>query len=503
MKTKIPNLRRPDILGNGDRLSDEEILTATLRRWRHRLAYCSIFAAVPAILASHTSEARSNEPKKPKLSVAGQDTRRPEKLNTIGSNSVLLKRQSKFLLPHQKGSFSMVAALAGNDDCPGRPIPGGSYTAASAYTDTGDTTGANNTVGSINSNYYYYYFSFDTAGPDQIFSFTLTRLGLNPQIQVTSTSATYDPLIYVLDGRNGGCPIGTNTSVDGVLALSSNSPGVTETISLAYLPLNVPLHLFIDSARNDASGSGSYAIRIQDVTIAATGCPTPNPIDCPEYFVRQHYFDFLGREPDPGGFAGWLSTLNNCAPGDTSCDRVHVSGAFFQSPEFQERGYFAYRQYSVALGRKPDYSEFMPDLARVSGFLTPQQLEAAKAALLADFMARPVFVSRYNGLSNTGYVDTLLSFAAVALPNRQALIEALNSGTKTRAQVLREIMESVEVYQKYYNESFVVMQYFGFLRRDPDALYFDWIQELNTTGNSRNMINGFVNSEEYRRRFSP
>ena len=157
MKTKIPNLRRPDILGNGDRLSDEEILTATLRRWRHRLAYCSIFAAVPAMLASHISEARSDEPKKAKLSVAGQEVKRPEKLN-IGSNSALLKRQSKFLLPHQKGSFSVVAALAGNDDCPGRPIPGGSYTAASAYTDTGDTTGANNTVGSINSNYYYYYF---------------------------------------------------------------------------------------------------------------------------------------------------------------------------------------------------------------------------------------------------------------------------------------------------------------------------------------------------------
>ena len=161
---------------------------------------------------------------------------------------------------------------------------------------------------------------------------------------------------------------------------------------------------------------------------------------------------------------GFLA-LNNCAPGDTSGDCVHVSGAFFQSPEFQERGYFAYRQYSVALGRKPDYSEFMPDLMRVSGFLTSQQLEAAKAALLADFMARPVFVSRYNGLSNTGYVDTLLSFASVTLPNRQALIDALNSGTKTRGQVLREIMESVEVYQKYYNESFVVMQYFGFCGR--------------------------------------
>src|SRR6185503_2256710 len=87
MKDKIANSRRPDILGNGDRSSDQEILTTTLKRWRQRLAYCSIFAAVPAILASHTSEARSNEPKKPKLSVAGQDTRRPEKLNTIGSNS--------------------------------------------------------------------------------------------------------------------------------------------------------------------------------------------------------------------------------------------------------------------------------------------------------------------------------------------------------------------------------------------------------------------------------
>jgi hypothetical protein len=64
-------------------------------------------------------------------------------------------------------------------------------------------------------------------------------------------------------------------------------------------------------------------------------------------------------------------------------------------------------------------------------------------------------------------------------------------------------MESEEVYHKYYNESFVVMQYFGFLRRDPDILYLDWIQELNNTGDSRNMINGFVNSEEYRRRFSP
>ena len=98
------------------------------------------------------------------------------------------------------------------------------------------------------------------------------------------------------------------------------------------------------------------------------GVPLPNPIDRTDFFVRQHYLDFLSREPDPPGYAGWQAVINNCSAGDTTCDRVHVSAAFFQSPEFRERGYFVYRFYSVSYARKPDYSEFVPDLARVSGF---------------------------------------------------------------------------------------------------------------------------------------
>ena len=79
MKTKTANSRRLDILGNGDRSSDREIFTAMLKRWRQRLGYCSIFAAVPAILASHVSEARSDEAKRPDASVAGRTARRLEK----------------------------------------------------------------------------------------------------------------------------------------------------------------------------------------------------------------------------------------------------------------------------------------------------------------------------------------------------------------------------------------------------------------------------------------
>jgi uncharacterized repeat protein (TIGR01451 family)/CSLREA domain-containing protein len=228
-----------------------------------------------------------------------------------------------------------------------------------------------------------------------------------------------------------------------------------------------------------------------------------NAIDTTEFFVRQQYLDFLGREPDPPGFTGWVNTIANCAPGDSSCDRVHVSEMFFRSQEFQERGYFVYRFYSSAFGRKPDYGEFTPDLARVSGFLTNDQLEAAKTAFIDDFMARPGFAGQYSSLNNTAFVDALINTAAVNLANRQALLDGLNAGTLTRAQVLRQIAESGEVYQKYYNQAFVVMEYFGYLRRDPDALYLNWIQVLDANpADSRHMVDGFVNSTEYRNRFA-
>jgi Calx-beta domain-containing protein/uncharacterized protein DUF4214 len=228
----------------------------------------------------------------------------------------------------------------------------------------------------------------------------------------------------------------------------------------------------------------------------------PNPIDQTAFFVRQHYIDFLGREPDPAGFQDWQNTINNCPAGNTTCDRIHVSGNFFQSPEFQQRGYFVYRFYPVAIGRKPDYAEFIPDLASVSGFLTDAQLEAAKVAFVIDFMARPGF-AQYNGMSNTQYVDTLLLNAGITHPARNFWIAALGNGSRTRAQVLREIADSNEVNIKYFNQAFVVMQYFGYLRRDPDAFYLDWIQVLNSSNDSRGMITGFVNSAEYRLRFGP
>ncbi|MBA2734139.1 MAG: hypothetical protein H0U54_14825 [Acidobacteria bacterium] len=80
-------------------------------------------------------------------------------------------------------------------------------------------------------------------------------------------------------------------------------------------------------------------------------------------------------------------------------------------------------------------------------------------------------------------------------------ITGLTNGTMTRGQVLRALIESSKLYQKFYNEAFVILQYFGYLRRDADSLYLQWIQTLNQKGDYRTMINGFLNSTEYRRRF--
>ena len=259
---------------------------------------------------------------------------------------------------------------------------------------------------------------------------------------------------------------------------------------------------------NNPSGSTLGPLSTATVTILDNDLVTgANPIDKTDFFVRQQYLDFLGREPDPGGFAGWTSTINNCAPGDTSCDRIHVSQLFFQSAEFQDRGYFVYRFYPVAFGRKPDYAEFVPDLASVSGFLDANQLEAAKVAFVNGFMARLAFANTYNPLTNQQYVDTLLNTAGVTLlpspATRQAMINGLNGSTLTRGQALRQIVESVEVSSKYNHQAYAVMEYFGYLRRQPDGGYLAWIAVLDGSNDPRGMVTGFVNSAEYRLRFGP
>jgi uncharacterized repeat protein (TIGR01451 family) len=238
---------------------------------------------------------------------------------------------------------------------------------------------------------------------------------------------------------------------------------------------------------------------------------TQNPIDGVEPFVTQQYIDFLGRLPDTVGFANWVATLNGCPNGgfgendNPSCDRVHVSAGFFLSDEFRGRGYWAYRFYEVGFDRRPLYAEFVPDMGQVGGSQSPQSELLSKALYTDAFVTRSEFTNRYNGLSNSAYVNALEQNAEITLGNKADLIAALDGNQKTRGQVLREIVESKAVEDKFFIRAFVAMQYFGYLRRDPDTVgYNNWVTTLtNDPSNFRHMIFGFLFSNEYRGRFGP
>jgi hypothetical protein len=215
-----------------------------------------------------------------------------------------------------------------------------------------------------------------------------------------------------------------------------------------------------------------------------------------------HYVDFLNREGEPAGVAGWVNSLNTCPQGGLSCDRVEVSSRFFRSAEYMLKGNFVIRFYRVSLGTNPGYRVFTRDSQRVTG-QTAAEVFANRDAFTNEWVERADFRAIYDGLSNQAYVDKLEQTAGVTLPNKAQLVADLNSMTKTRAQVLRDIVESNVVVTKMYNDAFVLMEYFGYLRRDAEPAGFNaWLAYLNAHPTDyRTMVRGFINSVEYRKRF--
>ena len=174
--------------------------------------------------------------------------------------------------------------------------------------------------------------------------------------------------------------------------------------------------------------------------------PTSNPLDEAQFFVNQHYLDFLSREPDPGGLAYWTNEITRCG-NNTACmieRRIGVSAAFFIEAEFQQSGSFVYRIYKGALGRQPVYSEFGLDRSKVVN-----GVEADKTSLLAAFVQRPEFKSIYpETMTNAQFVNKLFDTAGLApfTAERQHQIDAMNGG-KSRALVVRDVVE-IQSFQR-------------------------------------------------------
>jgi hypothetical protein len=268
--------------------------------------------------------------------------------------------------------------------------------------------------------------------------------------------------------------------------------------------------------------------------------PVTNPIDDPANYVCQHYHDFLNRQPDASGLAFWTNEITSCGS-DMQCvetKRINVSGAFYLSIEFQQTGYLVERVYKTAFGNAAGASSFggahqLPvPVMRLNEFLSDTQkiglgvvvgqanweqiLENNKQAFSGEFVQRSRFITALpSSMTAAQFVDALNANAGNPLSQaeRDQLVNDLSSSAKIRAQVLRTIAEHANVVSGEFNRAFVLMQFFGYLRRNPndfpDADYtgFDfWLSKLNQYNGdyvNAEMVKAFLSSSEYRQRFGP
>jgi hypothetical protein len=309
-------------------------------------------------------------------------------------------------------------------------------------------------------------------------------------------------------------------------------PDATATSAIYYGRANTTYRFY--SIAFDLVGNEETAKTVAEAT---TQTPAGNPIDDPRWFVRQQYLDFLNREPDASGLQFWTNEVESCGA-NAQCreaKRINVSAAFFLSIEFQNTGYLVYRFYKTAYGDavSPNVpgavpiirrSEFLPDTQRIGRgvvVLAPgweQLLEANKQAFALEFVQRQRFLTAYPlTMTPAEFVDKLNqnAGAVISQSEREGLVAELSASTDIaagRASVLRKVAESQTLQRNEFNRAFVLMQYYGYLRRNPDDPqdadfrgWKFWLDKLNSFGGNfvqAEMVKAFLESIEYRQRFT-
>jgi hypothetical protein len=260
------------------------------------------------------------------------------------------------------------------------------------------------------------------------------------------------------------------------------------------------------------------------------GTNIPITIDDSDFFVHTHYVDFLSRMPDPPGFGFWTNEITQCGTNAACIEvkRINVSAAFFLSIENQNTGFLVYRLYKAAFGDLPGKpvpvrrEVYMPDSRSIANGIivgTPgweQALNNNKAAFVLAFVQRPEFQAAYpNTMTADQFVTKLDTNAGLVLSSSEkaAIVAGLSqpSDFGQRANALRAVAENSNLQQREFNKAFVLSQYFGYLRRNPDNFpdtgfggFNFWLGKLNQfNGNfiQAEMVKAFITSIEYRNRF--
>jgi len=308
--------------------------------------------------------------------------------------------------------------------------------------------------------FWYYIATQETSGQNDFMTVEIRRNGDNALLKTLKTF----------------------TNLDSTLGwVQSQQFDVTEFISQAV------------RLRFAATLDGTYNTNFIIDDIALMAGEKETPLNSTAEFVRQQYRDFLNREADSGGLNYWVNIIDS-----GTMTKAQVIESFFWSQEFGVKIAPIVRLYFAYFLRIPDYVGLQ--------YWIGQYDSGMSLAAISDFFASSSeFIARYGSLANEVFVTLVYQNVLGRAPDTEGntfWVGELNSGRRSRGQVMLEFSESAEYQANSRNEVFVTMMYIGMLRRSPEEEGFNfWVNYLDIGNSGLALINGFLYSQEYANRF--
>lgn len=389
-------------------------------------------------------------------------------------------------------------------------------------------------------------------GPVSLSFSNVGTAGTTSVIPINPSSAGSLPGGFAIDGASIAFDVTTTASYTAPITVCFSVPPVTGQTEAQFNALKL-MHgengVLVDRTIGHDFASRSICAKVNSLSpfLLATDLnpPATNESDDPAKFVRQQYLDFLNREPDQSGLDFWINSITTCGS-DQSCidvKRTHSSAAFFLSVEFQHEGYLVERTYKAAFGDEVGtstlngthqlsvpivrFNQFVSDAEEIGqGVIVnqgnwEQQLDDNKNAFMLEFVQRTGFMDAYaDSLTPAEFVNKLFTNAGVT-PSANELATAVgrfgsaptSADPLARSRALRDVSENLAFINAETSRAFVLMEYFGYLRRDPntgqdtDYTGYDfWLTKLNRFNgdfDKAQMVRAFIVSGEYRHRFGP